>query len=649
MCGIFGILKKESNLQIPLKEATQIIRHRGPDDSGYMIWSQNEELQFFADEETTGLSKKAYDLNIYDGENYEVAFGHRRLSILDLSPAGHQPMVFENLIICFNGEVYNYIEVRNELEQMGRIFKTQTDTEVILQAWAEWGKEALNRFNGMFSFLILDTHLQKLYAVRDRFGVKPMYFTDLPGYLAFASEIKQLRLLPQYKFELNLQIAYEYLRYGYLDHSYQTFETNIYQVDPGQIFTVDIATKTISKSFWYKLIPKKFKGNLEKAKIQFKTILKDAVKLRLRSDVPVGSALSGGLDSSTVVCLMREILDETGEKQTQLQTVTSCSENMKFDETRFAEMVNQQTDSVSHKVFPDFKTLKKELEKIIWHMDYPFGSSSQFAQWEVFMGAGKAGLTVMIDGQGADEQLAGYGGNDLPFYTGLLKNLKIGVLKNEIISYKKQQGYYPKGFLLGAFQTILPNALQQFFPKRLRPHLQDQQEWLNHSEVKQFELKAKSLRENLINQVKLSPLPSLLRYEDRNSMAFSVESRTPFMDYRLMEFTLGLPEEFVYRRGERKFILRHSFRGIVPDQILDRKDKMGFVSEEERWIKEEGKTWFFDQVMEPLPKPYDKLFNSEGLQNLIKGIQSGNTPFSYEPWRILNFKLWLKKMLENYN
>jgi asparagine synthase (glutamine-hydrolysing) len=223
------------------------------------------------------------------------------------------------------------------------------------------------------------------------------------------------------------------------------------------------------------------------------------------------------------------------------------------------------------------------------------------------------------------------------------------VLKDEIVSYKKQHEYYPKGFLLGAFQAMLPDAFQQFFPHRLRPHLEHPQEWLNHSEVQHYEWKAKSLQENLINQVKLSPLPSLLRYEDRNSMAFSVESRTPFMDYRLMEFTLGLPEEFVYRQGDRKFILRNAFRGIVSDQILDRKDKMGFVSEEERWIKEEGKGWFFDQVMKPLPHPYDKLFNSEGLNNLIQGIQSGNREFSYEPWRILNFKIWLKKMLENYN
>lgn len=646
MCGIFGILKKESKLQVPLTEATQIIRHRGPDDSGFMTWSLEGEVQYFADEDTSDLSIKDYDLNFYNNEDFDVAFGHRRLSILDLSSAGHQPMSFENLIICFNGEIYNYVEIRKELEKRGKKFITQTDTEVILQAWSEWGQDALHMFNGMFSFLILDTCLNKVFAVRDRFGVKPLYFTDMPGYLAFSSEIKQLRLLPQYKFELNNQITYEYLRYGYLDHSHKTFEIGIYQVEPGEIFTIDVISKSFSKAFWYNLSPSKFIGNLKNAKLKFRSILKDAVKLRLRSDVPIGSALSGGLDSSTIVCLMREILDEDGEKNTFLQTVTSCSQDIKFDETRFAEMVNEQTNSFSHKTFPDFTTLKQDLGKIIWHMDYPFGSSSQFAQWSVFMKAKNAGLTVMIDGQGADEQLAGYGGNDLPLYTGLLKNLKLNVLIDEIISYRKKNGSYPLGFLLGALQATLFAKFIKFFPKRLRPHLQHKQEWLNHTNVREYEWKVNSLYENLYNQVQLSPLPALLRYEDRNSMAFSVESRTPFMDYRLMEFSLGLPEKMVYKRGNRKFILREAFRGIVPSQILDRKDKMGFVSEEERWIKEEGKAWFLEQVLQPLPFPYNDFFISEGLEDLIKGIQSGEIPFTFEPWRILNFKIWIMKMIE---
>ncbi len=645
MCGILGIVTKNKETEIPLNKATAIIKHRGPDDCGYMSWLQGASPRFFAEDDTLLESKTAFDLENYHPHKFDVGFGHRRLSILDLGSAGHQPMAFGNFIISYNGEVYNYIEIREELRKLGREFQTQTDTEVILQAWEEWGINALNRFNGMFAFLILDIKSSKLYVIRDRFGVKPIYFTETKSYFAFASEVKQLRVLPEYKFDLNRQIAYDYLRYGYLDHTTDSFEKGIALIEPGFVYTLDIGSKKLTKDQWYKLQPKDSSITFDEAKIKFTSLLKDAVKLRLRSDVPVGSALSGGMDSSSVVCLMRKILDEGGEKKVKLETVTSCNEDSRFDETKYAEIINRHTNSISHKIYPSFETLQEELTDIIWHLDYPFGSSSQYAQWSVFKKSAEAGLTVMIDGQGADEQLAGYGGNDLPLYTGLLKKGRLSVLKEETKSYKHRFGQLPKGFLLGAFQSLLPNNIQKLFPDKYRPKVKEKPKWLLHQNVDEFAWEAESLQQNLINQVQLSPLPALLRYEDRNSMAFSVESRTPFMDYRLMEFTLGLPEEYIYKQGERKYILKNSMKGIVPQEVLNRKDKMGFLSGEEKWLKEEGKEWFYNTILAPLPEPYHDIFDSIELEKMVRSMQNGDSEFGYEPWRVLNFKLWLNILL----
>lgn len=648
MCGIFGVVKKSPSINLPLKEATQIINHRGPNDSGYLLWKPGDLVEIFADEDTNEESKIFHGLEYLKDKNYQVAFGHRRLSILDLSPAGHQPMIYRQLSLCFNGEIYNYLEVREDLIKLGRVFKTQSDSEVILQAWHEWGEGCLQRFNGMFAFLLLDSNLGKLYVVRDRFGVKPLYYTVCSGYIAFASEIKQLRILPEYQFKLNEQIAFDYLRYGFLDHETDTFEKGIYQVDPGQILTVNLSDNSVTHKQWYIFDPKPWEGTMVQAEENLRYILKDATKLRLRSDVPVGSALSGGLDSSTIVCLMREILDESGNENKILETVTSCNLDKRYDETAFAEIINEKTGSKSHKVYPSFEKLKRDLGKLVWHMDYPFGSTSQFSQWCVFEGASKAGLTVMIDGQGADEQLAGYGGNDLPFYTGLFRGGKLGQLVDEAKSYKDVNGNYPIGFLLGALQSPLPENVKKIIPNKWRPGKEENPDWINQGRLNGHNFKSESLQQHLLSQIHTSPLPSLLRYEDRNSMAFSVESRTPFMDYRLMEFTLGLPERMVLRNGERKYILRKSFRGIVPDAILDRRDKMGFVSAEERWLKEDGKDWFFDKIMSS-ENPFEML-NDDKVHKLIKDTQDNKIQFSFDTWRIINFKLWYAQMSQkNYS
>lgn len=627
-------------------KANQMVSHRGPDDEGYLLWGSNNELQVFAGSDTALQTKSVHQYPIIpdDTKDWRVGLGHRRLSIIDLSPAGHQPMVLQQagLSITYNGEIYNYLELKGELRSLGCVFHTHSDTEVILQAWATWGEQAMHRFNGMFAFLLLDTRKQKMYAVRDRFGVKPLYYTQTSGYIAFASEVKQLRTLPAYRFKLDEQIAYDYLRYGLIDHAAQTFDVGIDQVMPGTMVAVDISTGDFKTSVWYTLQPKTWKGTEHEACDRFYELLKDSVKLRMRSDVPVGSALSGGLDSSTIVCLMREVLTDQGAGDHLIKTITSCQEDKKYDEWEYANMVINQVKADPYKVFPSFEKLLNDLEKMMWHMDYPFGSTSQFSQWCVFEEAKKQGLSVMIDGQGADEQLAGYGGNDLALYAGLFNQLRWVELIREASAYKKSKGNWPIGFLLGVLQQHMPYGWFKFSTKKYA----DKGESLQWLTFKTEEINKpyypRNLQAGLIQQVSMQPLPSLLRYEDRNSMAFSVESRVPFMDYRLIEFTLGLPEKFIYRRGERKYILRQSLRGVVPEEILERKDKMGFVSPEERWIKEEGKEWF-NRAMDNAPVAIERFVNKAEFDRLLVDMQTGRRSFDFSVWRTICLNYYLKK------
>lgn len=643
MCGITAIYNRSGLASASLRESNSIVCHRGPDDEGYLLWRPDEPVALYRGEDTALSTQQAFrHPALPDNDTrWTLGLGHRRLSIIDLSPGGHQPMMLEpaGLAISFNGEIFNYIEVRRELETLGHHFLTGSDTEVILHAWSQWGKESLHRLNGMFAFFLLDTKNRKFYAVRDRFGVKPVYFSDSSSCMAFASEVKQLRALPGYSFFLEQQIAYDYLRYGLIDHATETFEKGVFQLLPGHVFELDMVSGKWQTMRWYQLVPTEWRGTERDAAEKLYELLKDSVRLRLRSDVPVGSALSGGVDSSIIVCLMRQLLGANHEVDHPIRTITSCYEEKKYDEREYAAEVIQRTHAEPHYVYPSFEKLQHDFVKILWHMDYPFGSTSQFSQWCVFEGARQQGLTVMIDGQGADEQFAGYGGNDLAFYAGLLKKFRIGAISREVWSYYTINKRWPTGFLLGAMQVNHP-ALTRIVPSRARRST-EVLAWLHSNGFREFSDDHSMLRNHLMTQISTMPLPALLRYEDRNSMAFSVESRVPFMDYRLIEFTLGLPEDLVYRRGERKYILRKAFRGIVPDKILDRKDKMGFVSPEEFWVKGEGWEWFNNSVSSQ-PDQLD-FINHKEVVKMFAEVRKGTRPFDFTPWRFVCLYKWLQQ------
>ncbi|MCW3121333.1 MAG: asnB [Flavipsychrobacter sp.] len=650
MCGILAIVNLKNDLKgNHLAAASRVIRHRGPDDEGFLTWVPDEQPAIWAGANIAASTQQHWGYqSISPDQSFKVGFGHRRLSILDLSPLGHQPMVYASagLSITFNGEVYNYLEIKEELLKLGHKFSGTSDTEVILHAWEVWGVKCLDKFNGMFSFVILDHKKQELYAVRDRFGVKPLYYYKSDSAIYLSSEIKQIRTAPGFRFELNESVAAQFLAYGTCEHGDNTFYKGIRQIQGGHYLRIDLSKAGSEPEIkkWYTLTPKRWNGNYNEAVTEFKTLLTDAVSLRLRSDVKVGSCLSGGLDSSSIVCIAADLLKAKGDFAGQ-ETITACYDDAKYDEWNFAQEVIKKTNARPHRVFPSFGQLQQELDAFLWHQDEPVASTSVFSQWAVFKGTNEAGLKVMIDGQGADEQLAGYGGNDIPLYAGLLKKARLSALLDESKHYKKEKGAWPKGFLLSALQ-LNNNIFSKVLPAHLRlSQTQQKIEWMQNADVKtMYDKPAASLQESLLRQLYGAPLPALLRYEDHNSMAWSVESRTPFMDYRLLEFNLGLPEEYIYKRGVRKTILRDAMHGVIPAAIENRKDKMGFVTPEELWIKGEGREWFISEVDKACQQFGGTLLHAANVKQHVVEMINGKRPFDFMPWRIICFNKWYNSL-----
>jgi asparagine synthase (glutamine-hydrolysing) len=650
MCGILTLVRPAGSSRAgteALARATNLVRHRGPDDEGYLLWRAGAEPRLHAGAETTAASRQLHRLApLPDADDWQVAFGHRRLSIIDLSPAGYQPMLHapSGLALTYNGELYNYLELRAELEREGYEFRTHTDTEVVLVAWAAWGPEALRRFNGMFAFVLLDTRAGALHAVRDRFGVKPLYWARVGGQLVFASEIKQIRALPGFTPRLDQSVACDYLATGRLDDSRHTFDENIQHILGGERAVVRLDASAPRPKFtrWYTLQPAVWDDTDEAAAERCGDLLRDSVRLRLRADVAVGTCLSGGLDSSAIVCLISG-LRESGAASAAQRTVTVRYAEEKFDEWPHAAKVIAHTGAESVQVWPTVERLQNELDRISWHLDEPHGSTSQFNQWCVFGAAAGAGLKVMLDGQGGDEQLAGYGGSTVTaMLAGLLRRRRWLAFAREVNALRRQNGRAAAAQALLATRNMVP-PLDYALPKGWR-FVAASPNWLKVKAASHLSVTPpRDLTECLRGQILNAPLQVHLRYEDRLSSAWSVESRLPFLDYRLVEFLLGLPERLKLRGGRSKIVLREAMRGIVPEAVRERRDKMGFVAPEPIWLREGATDWFKQGVEAALSLAPD-FFHAEAARRLVNETAEGQRRFTPEVWRILCFGRWLRSL-----
>lgn len=630
MCGISGIwnIDKKSVERSLLQAFTQVVEHRGPDDSGY-----------------------------YFDDNIGLGLGHRRLSIIDLSSAGHQPMASndQQCWLVYNGEIYNYLELTAELTNLGHCFHSHSDTEMILAAYQEWGYACLDRFNGMFAFLLWDSTKQVLWAARDRFGVKPLYIWEKsPNMIAFASEIKQFTKLPNWQAQANPQRCYDFLAYGMLDHTSETMFAGVWQLRGGEYLTLncdrkaDDFGKPIVKQ-WYQLPSQQQKISMTDAQQKLQDLLHDSVKLRLRADVTVGSCLSGGLDSTSIVCLSDRIRRESFSN-IPFQTFSSCFDDLRYDERQYIKIAIEQTQVQPHFIFPDPHELFGELDRLTWQQDEPFGSTSIFAQWCIFRQAGRAGVKVMLDGQGADELLGGY----TKFYAALFAHLcgswQFDKLLREIITCRRYQNVTE---IQRMIEPLLPTWLRQPLRRLLGYGSETAApNWLNESYLRSLGIDPQSSAKLAISppksihalshlQMTATSLPMLLHWEDRNSMAHSVESRVPFLDYRLVEFAYALDDTLKIQQGQTKAILREAMRDILPEPIRTRQDKMGFVTPELQWMRHSLRDRFeleFQEAMVTL----ESWLQPELLQQIFDATIDGKKAMQGVIWRVISFSRWLK-------
>jgi len=588
-----------------------------------------------------------------DGHGVRVAGGvtlaHRRLSIIDLSDRGLQPMPNEDgsLHVIFNGEIYNYVELAEELRQLGHKFRTRTDTEVILHAYEEWGEKCLDRFNGMFAFALHDGPQRRLFLARDRFGIKPLHYWHAGGRFIFASEIKALLEFPDVPRRPDELSVYDYLAFNCYNHTERTFFEGIRSLLPGQCATFDLAGGSLALRQWYEIPVGREQPVADErdAVEKFRDLFFDAIRLRLtRADVEVGSCLSGGLDSSSIVCSMHHMGEARARDH---QTFSILFPGTDFDESPYVAQVARLAGLRSHVTSSSAARLLEDLERLVYHQDEPFGGPSIFAQWEVMRLAHGEGIKVLLDGQGADELMAGY-----LFFQGylMLEYLLRGhpfAAAAEAVGFLARHGRRTDPFLAAAL-FLAPKFLKNILARRYMrvPLAADfAARQAAASEVPARMYSRVSLNQALAYRVRFS-LPQLLREEDRNSMAFSIESRLPFLDYRLVEFLFTLGPEFKVRHGMTKHILREAMRGVLPEDVRMRIGKLGFPTPIVQWLRQPEVRAVVDGILGSPSFAARGYLDAPRVRDLYAKHAAGTADVWQTVWKAVNLELWMRRFID---
>jgi asparagine synthase (glutamine-hydrolysing) len=556
---------------------------------------------------------------------------HRRLAIIDLSDDGLQPMTNEDstLWLLFNGEIYNYIELREELVKKGHRFHSRSDTEVILHAYEEWGTGCLQRFNGMWAFALWDEKSQQLFCARDRFGIKPFYYTEIGGSFLFASEIKALVEHPDVGKTPDDEVLGTYLAWGVQDHSARTMFDGILQLKPAHALLVTKEGTHTPYRYWDVTINGSVQSDARDGQEtgRFLDLLKDATRIHLRSDVAVGTCLSGGIDSSTLAVLINNLIREEAPASVsdRQKTFSVIFTDKRFDESRYIDEIANATGVDSHRTEPDPAQLWNDIDRLVWVQDEPFGSLSIYAQYCV-MRLAKKNVKVVLDGQGADELLAGYLAYQAGYIRGLVHSFHpVKAIREIIGSFRNHRGFFS-------------SALGQLLARRSRRNLLTMT-------VPPVDRYSGSLPDILRRELGSTNLPALLHYEDRNAMAFSLESRVPYLDVRFVEYVASLPLDRKIRNGVTKIALRNAIKGIIPECIRCRMDKMGFVTPEEIWMKETLRPFVLAVIGADSfrARPY---WNADAVMRDYQAFLGGKSAYSPEIWRIVCTELWLRKFFD---
>jgi asparagine synthase (glutamine-hydrolysing) len=663
MCGILGLIQSDPFDGRELLEMNRHLRHRGPDDEGLLIVT-DEQVEIFGGADTPAAvfqSDTPYaPRGVLDPQRGPdrggVALGHRRLAIVDLSAHGHQPMSYRGRYwITYNGEVYNHVELRAELASLGHQFSSSSDTEVILAAYAQWGPECLNRFNGMWGLAILDRSAGTLFLARDRFGIKPLYYRLVKGRFAFASEIKAFTALKDWDPGVNRGQLMDFLVWGVIDHTEETMFSGVRQLAAGHYLVLEttafgrhpangLDVAGLKPTRWYDLPPATARAPKAPAE-ELRFLLQDAVRLRLRADVTVGSCLSGGLDSSAIVCLMSGLLAEAGVSGT-MKTFTSRSPDPQFDESEYASAVIAASGAQGSFVTPSAEVLMQDLDRLIWHQDTPIITGSTIAQWMIFQEARKNGVIVMLDGQGADEILCGYRGFFGAYLATLAGNGHFLQWAREVGALRRESAFPPIRSLGYTAAYLWPGLLRWLgsFDKRAY----SERGWISPAHQKAFEAdpvaamggRSSVVRDMSAAQVRSTNLPMLLHWEDRNSMAFSVEARVPFLDYRVVELCLRIPDAEKLGGGVAKAVIRKSMQGIVPEKILRRRDKMGFLTSEPVWTRGQLAPVLREELAAAVKSLAEIVDPS--IVSRFDEVVSGRRPFDHRYWRIIAAARWAR-------
>lgn len=626
MCGIVGGWwnNPPKNLDQSSNAALRALAKRGPDDHGFDV------------------------LRLSTGT---LGLGHTRLAIIDLSAAGHQPMQSADgrYTIVFNGEIYNYRELRRTLSQLGHRFVSDSDTEVLLAAWSEWQRMCLVKLDGMFAFCIYDRHDATLTCVRDAFGIKPFFYQHEEGRFLFASEQSALLALRAAPPKVNWQRAYDYLVHGDYDSTDATFVQGIQHLLPGCVVKFDMKTGRLHpvQRWWTPRVemrqPLSFNQAVEATREQFL----QNIRLQLRSDVPLGAALSGGIDSSAVVCAMRHV-----EPDLPINTFSYIAAGSDVSEEHWVDCVNAAVGAHAHKVSASGADLVADLDTMINAQGEPFGSTSIYAQYRVFRLARESGITVTLDGQGADELLAGYSGYPGYRLLSLLEAGQFAQAQKFASRWAQWPGRtYPQAWMHLA-NAILPDSIHSAArrylgrdakPSWLRTDLLNDAgvQLQEHRHRRSPQAKGRRVVEQLADALQRRGLPHLLRHGDRNAMQFSIESRVPFLSTTMADLMLSMPEGYlVSNSGETKHVFRAAMRGIVPDTILDRKDKIGFATPEKSWLLGMAPTirsWLQDSDVIPF-------LNRNALLQAFDEVATHKAHFTWQVWRWVNFVRWYHNM-----
>jgi len=605
VCGISGVYCIKGSINgKAYYEAHSLLAHRGPDDEGFLGVSAIDSISLSKYKGNDTIGEFSQLQHIKEAGLFSCILGHRRLSILDLSSNGHQPFDFDHLSLIFNGEIFNYIEIRDVLIAKGYRFKSSSDTEVVIKAFHFWGEECFNRFNGMWALSIYDFKKNSLILSRDRFGQKPLFYSFENNILAFASENKFIRKLNIVENSIDKNSIKTFIETSVQDQDEATAYTHIKNLLPGHSLSVS-ATGLQVKKYW-KFQPTYSKDLSSDAKDLFKCNFEDALKLRMRSDVPVGSLLSGGLDSTVIASALGhlDLLNESFE------VFSAVFEEERFSEQKYIEETTKDLGLKSHYIFPKPDDVIDYLPKLLHHMEMPFRSVAVISQHLIYKFIKEnSGIKVVLNGQGADEAFGGY---TTDLYNLIIADLGRGGLSNAIASSKLLRGSRKISTrqLLG---SVLKRCSLGMFSR-------------SYYNKKSF------------SHISFSALKEYLKYDDRNSMTYGIEARAPFMDYKLMEFAFSIS----HQEKNNKSLIREYAKGKAPDLVLNRKDKMGFVSPQEVWQAQQLKP-YISETYKKLSKG-DNILDMDKENKILKNYFSTSQEWQ-RVWRVFCYGYWLNTNL----